>query len=165
MIPEDLLRKHADSEESLLLVLAHSRKVCEIALRLADQIKRPVDKEFLRKAALLHDIGRFNSTTAFHGVNGGKVMREEGFPKIARVCERHMGAGITNDEAKRLGFPPGNYIPETIEEKLICLADCMVRGDKEQPVEADIERFTRKHGKVIGDRLKRLHEEVMSWIE
>mgnify|MGYP004420939777 CR=1 FL=1 len=52
-------------------------------------------------------------------------MRREGFPEIARVCERHTGTGLTDEVIKQrqLPLPAGDYRPETLEEQLICYAD------------------------------------------
>ena len=46
-----------------------------------------------------------------HGPIGGELLRVEGFPRHARVAERHTGTGL-----------PG-YEPETLEEQIICYAD------------------------------------------
>lgn len=52
-------------------------------------------------------------------------MRAEGYPRHARVCERHTGAGLTKHDiiSQKLPLPEEDYLPETIEEKVICYAD------------------------------------------
>ncbi len=81
-----------------------------------------VDVQFLEEAAMLHDIGIFKcdapsiycmGTEPYikHGPIGGELLRVEGFPRHARVAERHTGTGL-----------PG-YEPETLEEQIICYAD------------------------------------------
>ena len=52
-------------------------------------------------------------------------MRREGFERHARVCERHTGAGITCQqiESQKLPLPHQDFLPETMEEKVICYAD------------------------------------------
>ncbi len=47
------------------------------------------------------------------------------FPRHARVCERHTGAGITRSQiiAQKLPLPQQDFLPETMEEKVICYAD------------------------------------------
>ena len=52
-------------------------------------------------------------------------MRAEGYPRHARVCERHTGAGLTKHDiiSQKLPLPEEDFLPETIEEKLICYAD------------------------------------------
>lgn len=46
-----------------------------------------------------------------HGQIGGRLLRQLGFERHARVCERHTGTGL-----------PG-FEPETLEEQLVCYAD------------------------------------------
>ena len=43
----------------------------------------------------------------------------------ARICERHTGSGLTAHEIRlqQLPLPEQDFLPETTEEKLICLAD------------------------------------------
>ena len=105
------------------LLLKHSRQVADRALLIVDKHKElPVDRQFLEEAAMLHDIGVFrcHAPSIFcegtepyikHGPIGGEILRAEGFPRHARVAERHTGTGL-----------PG-YEPETLEEQIICYAD------------------------------------------
>lgn len=53
------------------------------------------------------------------------MMREEGYDRHARVCERHTGAGLSAREIEQqnLPLPHRGFLPETIEEKIICYAD------------------------------------------
>jgi len=52
-------------------------------------------------------------------------MREEGWERHARVCERHTGTGITRQQIadQQLPLPDGDYMPETLEEQMVCYAD------------------------------------------
>jgi uncharacterized protein len=45
--------------------------------------------------------------------------------KFARICERHTGSGLTAEEivSGGLPLPERDFLPETLEEKIICLAD------------------------------------------
>ena len=85
---------------------------------------------------MLHDIGIFRCYAAgiqcfgtepyiCHGRIGAELLRSEGFPRHARVCERHTGAGITKAQiiAQNLPLPQQDFLPETMEEKVICYAD------------------------------------------
>ena len=60
-----------------------------------------------------------------HGMIGATMMREEGYEDIARICERHTGAGLSLDDivSQDLPLPHQSFLPETIEEQLICYAD------------------------------------------
>lgn len=85
---------------------------------------------------MLHDIGIFKCNAAgiqcfgtepyiCHGRIGAELLRSEGFPRHARVCERHTGAGITKVQiiAQNLPLSQQDFLPETMEEKVICYAD------------------------------------------
>ena len=85
---------------------------------------------------MLHDIGIFKCDAAgiqcfgtepyiCHGRIGAELLRSEGFPRHARVCERHTVAGITKAQiiAQNLPLPQQDFLPETMEEKVICYAD------------------------------------------
>ena len=115
----------------------HSRKVADRCLKIAAlHPELNIDTAFVEEAALVHDIGILQTDAPeilcfgdapyiCHGYVGAEMMRKEGFPLHARVCERHTGAGISKAEiiAKGLDIPVQDYLPETIEEQLVCYAD------------------------------------------
>ena len=114
---------YPDDNELRQLLLKHSRQVADRCLQIARKHKElPVDVQFLEEAAMLHDIGIFRCHAPSiycmgsepyikHGPIGGDLLRAEGFPRHARVAERHTGTGL-----------PG-YEPETLEEQIVCYAD------------------------------------------
>lgn len=119
------------------LLLLHSRQVADKCLACCDcHPGLHLDRAFVEEAAMLHDIGiRWCHAPGIfcageepylcHGLIGGRLLREEGLPRHARVCERHTGAGITREqiEQRQLPLPPADYLPETLEEQLVCYAD------------------------------------------
>lgn len=119
------------------ILLVHSRAVTARALRIADRHPElRLDRRFIEEAAMLHDIGIFKCNAPsiecygtepylLHGTLGAGILRAEGLPRHARVCERHTGAGITQSQIEEQGLPlkRQDYLPETLEEKLICYAD------------------------------------------
>ena len=127
--PEDNELRH--------ILLVHSRAVADKALAIADRHPElSLDRQFIEEAAMLHDIGivRCNASGIqcfgtepyiCHGRIGAEMLRAEGFPRHARVCERHTGAGITRSQiiAQKLPLPQQDFLPETMEEKVICYAD------------------------------------------
>lgn len=134
----DILLKFYTEDSGLFRLLwLHSCQVAEQALEIAGRLHRNVDKEFIRDAALLHDVGiiRTNAPSIYctgqepyirHGVIGGDMLREAGVDeRFARVCERHTGAGITAEEILRDGLPLPcrDMVPVSLEEKIICYAD------------------------------------------
>lgn len=119
-----IINKYYPADDELRRVLLrHSRQVADRCLQIARQHRElPVDVQFLEEAAMLHDIGIFrcdapsiccHGTEPYikHGPIGAEILRSEGFPRHARVAERHTGTGL-----------PG-YEPETLEEQIVCYAD------------------------------------------
>jgi uncharacterized protein len=135
---EYLIEKYYPEDDDLRrLLLKHSRQVADRCLLIAK--KHPelsVDASFLEEAAMLHDIGiRWchapsifcNGTEPYicHGLIGAQLMRREGYELHARICERHTGTGITREQIERqqLPLPPADYIPQSLEEQIVCYAD------------------------------------------
>ena len=138
MNPEEILLHYYDPASRLFRILMeHSLQVRDKATRLAE--KHPelsIDLPFAREAALLHDVGIFltdapgiecrgDKPYACHGYLGAELLRAEGFPRHALVCERHTGAGISAEmiRVQQLPLPERDMIPVSIEEQLVCFAD------------------------------------------
>lgn len=129
-------------------VIEHCKAVSKQAVKIARRIKKRghyVDIEFIEAAGLLHDIGRSRTHGIRHGVEGARILKDH--PRYARVCMGHIGAGIDKKEAKRLGLPPGDYIPRTLEEKIIAQADNTIEGNRAVPMERTIKAYEKKLGK------------------
>lgn len=144
----------------------HCKTVARVAKAIADELDRqgkPVDSDAVRAGALLHDIGRTRIQTVRHGFEGAQILEKEGVGgKVVEIVRKHVGAGISAEEARTLGLPSLDYIPETLEERIVCFADKMVDADRVRPFETEVERFRRKGHDV--DRLlalrKSIHEEL-----
>jgi len=149
-------------------VIEHLIAVRENALKIAGNVKIPIDWKLLKKGALLHDIGRCRTHSICHGIEGGKILRELGMSEeIAKIAERHIGAGITNDEAKKLKMPSGNFCPVTPEEKIVAYADNLTMGNKMVSFDASIKRFKKElgEGHPAIKRMEELHSEIKSWMD
>lgn len=150
-----LLEQNGCSEE----VINHCKAVRDIAMKIAK--KANADLKLVETAALLHDIGRSKTHDIRHAVEGVKIAEKLGLPdEIIRIIEKHIGAGISTDEAKKLGLPPKDYIPVTLEEKIVCHADNLVENHKRQNIEKEIERALFKGQKEHARRLVILHKEL-----
>ena len=133
---------YPEDNELRRCLISHSENVRRKALQIAEKSNIPLDLELISQAAMLHDIGIFkchapdifctgNSPYITHGIIGGKLLREYAIEhkldleKHARICERHTGSGLSIEDIRiqRLPLPEKNFLPETAEEKLICLAD------------------------------------------
>ena len=133
-------------------VWSHSRLVADKALQLAQaHPELEIDLDFVYEAAMIHDIGVFltNAPSIYctgdqpyicHGVLGAELMRADGYPRHALVCERHTGTGLTVADiiAQNLPLPHRDMCPVSLEEKLVCFADKFYsksNPDREKPLD------------------------------
>ena len=134
----NLIHKYyAGQPELEQILLKHSEDVAQKVLEIAEAHPEfHLDRQFIYEAAMLHDIGILyvdapgiccHGTKPYicHGMLGAELLRNEGLPAHARVAERHTGTGLTKEEILRqsLPLPPCDFVPETLEEKIICYAD------------------------------------------
>ncbi len=146
-------------DELRRLLLFHSRQVADRCLTIVkNHPDLPVDKQFLEEAAMLHDIGiRWcHAPTIFcygeehylrHGLIGGELLRKAGLERHARVCERHTGTGLSVVPVGKDGQPllpvdqvkAGFFVPETLEEQLVCYADKFYSKSRPEKVLSVIE--------------------------
>lgn len=133
-----IIQKYYIPDSNLYRVLiSHSNDVRDLALEFVR--RRPdlhMDPQFVSDAAMLHDIGIFKTDAPSiyclgkepyirHGYLGAELMRAEGSPAIALVCERHTGTGLSLDYILRnnLPVPHHDMLPVSYEEQVICFAD------------------------------------------
>ncbi|MFX0039814.1 MAG: HDIG domain-containing metalloprotein [Promethearchaeota archaeon] len=151
-----------------LSVRRHSEKVADKAIEIAHKIKKvKVDVNLVEIGALLHDIGRVKTHSFKHALIGGKILKQRGFSnKLARICETHILGGLDKEDARRVGLPEKNYIPSTLEEKIICLADKHMAGTREVTIQDRFNRWFRKYGrsKILLKSKKRI-EKIQKEIE
>lgn len=62
---------------------------------------------------------------------GSEILNLEGYPKHALVAERHTGVGLCKEDIIKdnLPLPHQDYIPVSIEEKIISYADLFYTKD------------------------------------
>ncbi|MBY9007618.1 MAG: HDIG domain-containing protein [Candidatus Lokiarchaeota archaeon] len=125
----------------------HSIKVAMKALEIVDKINTPnIDRKLVEIGGLLHDIGRSKTHGFDHGLIGSQILKEIGLSqKLSRICETHMLGGLDINEAKELELPEKNYLPTSLEEKIICLADKYLKGTKEVSIDERFEHWFDKY--------------------
>lgn len=139
MNPIDIINKYYEQNSNLYNILInHCSDVTHKALTIAqNHPELNIDTQFVREAGMLHDIGIFKTNAPAidchgkypymaHGYLGSELLQAEGFPKHALVCERHTGAGLMLQEIieQNLPVPHREMMPISIEEQVICFADC-----------------------------------------
>jgi uncharacterized protein len=176
MTAQDLFDKYypVDSEARRYLYI-HSLKVREVALRIASHKPHlKADIDIIRDASFLHDIGIFMTDApgigcygsfpyVAHGYLGRELLEKEGFEKIALVCERHIGVGITRQEIikKQMPLPHRDMVPVTIEEKIICYADKFFsKSEAHLTIPKSPEKIRKKLAKYGKSKVQRFNEMV-----
>ena len=144
-------------------VINHCEEVAKLALEIASKLEKKgikVDLKLVEAGALLHDIGRSKSHAVDHGVVGAKIAELEGLPEeVVRIIKRHVGGGITAQEAEKFGWPKDVYEPVTLEEKIVSYADKLIDNSKRVPIDLEIERLQVEH-RDAAERVRKLHEEI-----
>ena len=158
----ELLEKENTPEN----VIQHCIAVCKKAMKIAANFD-DADKDLIRKGALLHDIGRSRTHGITHAIEGVEIARGYDYPvEVLNIIERHIGAGITAEEAVKLGLPEKSYVPETLEEKIVAHADNLISGSEEVGMDFVIEKWRRivdSEDKI--DRFIKLNDELIKAFE
>ena len=147
--------------ESFQILVKHGQQVANKAIDVAKRVPHlKPNLKFINEAAMLHDVGIFETNTpelgcsgkhpyVCHGCLGRKILEKKGLPQHALVCERHVGIGITAEEIKlnHLPLPQRDMVPISIEEQIICFAD----------------KFFSKNGKM--DRCEKSVEDILNTLK
>jgi uncharacterized protein len=156
-----IIHKYYSGQQELQRILTiHSQSVKLKALEIAARHPElQLDTEFIAEAAMLHDIGIFKcyapGIQCFgphkyieHGYLGADMLREEGLPRHALVCERHTGTGLTLKSIidNNLPLPHREMTPQSEEEKVICYADKFF-SKSELEVEHSVEKIRKELAK------------------
>lgn len=138
MNPDDIIFAHYKKGSRLAdILIRHSERVRDKALALCDKVSHlQPDKGFIAEAAMLHDIGIYQTASPIigchgrhpyicHGIIGRRILEQDNLKAHALICERHVGVGITmaDIEAQKLPLPKRDMLPYAIEEIIICYAD------------------------------------------
>ncbi len=148
-----IIEKYYKKDSDLYNILVqHSTDVTNKALSIAaNHPELNIDSKFVSEAGMLHDIGIFMTNApsikcfgiepyVAHGYLGRAIVENAGYPVHALVCERHTGTGISLEEIieNNMPVPHRDMRPVSIEEKLICFADCFfskTRLGEERPID------------------------------
>ncbi len=140
---DQIIVRHLSHNPDLYdLYMTHVRLVRDRALVIAGKYLElnpdaMLDLQLIEEGSLLHDIGiyRTNAPEIFcngaaeyveHGTIGRDILEKEGLPLHALIAERHTGSGISLEQIIKNNFPlpHRSMLPETVEEKVVCFADC-----------------------------------------
>jgi tRNA (cytidine56-2'-O)-methyltransferase len=156
---EDEALKILQDEGADERIISHSLAVRDLAVKIAR--KAGADIKLVNIGAMLHDVGRTRGHGVNHAANSAVILRERNIDDaLVRIVERHTGAGILPDEAAKLGLPPGNYVPETLEEKIVAQADNLISGTRRVTLRETVESYKKQGLKEPAERIEKLHKEL-----
>ncbi len=142
----------------------HCKSVSKLAVETAKILQKKgfsVDVDLVEIGGLLHDLGRSKTHTVDHVVAGVEIAKAATLPEpIINIIKRHMGGGITKSEAKKFRWPEDNYIPVSIEEKIVSYADKLVETSKRVPIEDTINKLKEKNLDAAAKRVRKIHDEI-----
>ncbi|MDW7731293.1 MAG: TIGR00295 family protein [Methanolobus sp.] len=146
-------------------VIAHCLAVSSFATCIGKELSsrgEDLDLELIEIGGLLHDLGRAKTHGIRHAVEGARMAEERKLdPRLVRIIKRHIGAGITPEEAIKFGLPEDDYMPRTMEEKIIAHADNLIKGVRKITIEERLSLMEKKNidtGSI--ERVKRLADEI-----
>lgn len=125
----------------------HSRKVAGIAVGLGRSLNHQgagLNMELLEAGGLLHDIAKMHClhTGENHGLVGGRMVRQMGYPQVARIVEDHV-----NIAASDLQFP-------MTESLLVNYADKRVKHTEVVSLEERFGDLVQRYGVTIQRRAR-----------
>lgn len=190
MTPYDIINYFYPEDTPLRrLLILHSEKVRDKAFSILEAARnvdslpfQAVNEEVVEWGALLHDIGIIRTSAPSilcegeesyicHGTIGAQMLLEElpaqlaaqcpSLKALARICERHTGAGLTAGDILQQNLPilsVRDLLPETLEEQLVCLADKFYSKSGDPSQEKSFDRVIRSMMKFGTDSTKRFEQ-------
>lgn len=135
-------------------IVAHSEQVCRVALCLVDHMNHSsarLNRPLVQAAALLHDITKTRSfeTGEDHAFTGQEMLKERGFPEVARVVGQHVHLENETRDA------------EADEARVVNYADKRVLHDEVVSLEKRMAYIVERYGREAShrERIMRLWEE------
>ncbi len=159
----------APGSKTYEIYVPHVTLITTKALKIARNLNLSEEQlRFIEEAGMLHDIGIVKIKDEYFGctgelpyichlTEGAKILESEGLPRHARVAERHAGVGIFKwqIEKQNIPLPPKDYVPETIEEKILSWSDIffsktpgnLLRERSLEEARAVVAHFGEEYGK------------------
>ena len=141
-------------------VIVHCCTVKAVAAEIAKGFPG-ADIGLIVAGALLHDIGRAKDHTIMHAYVGAEMAERLGLPdELVRIIRKHTGAGLDEQDVKEMKLPEMDYIPRTIEEKIVAHADNLVSDNRIVQHTHTVEKLRMKGHDRGADRVEALHTEL-----
>jgi len=140
-------------------VIRHVCVVNSVAMTIARSCG--ANLELVNAGSWLHDVGRSRTHGVRHVSEGVAIARARKLPEeLVQIISTHIGAGFTKEEAAAMGLPEGNYMPSTLEEKIVCHADNLVGDDNIMTSQEAFEDLDVRGYHNTAARMKAMHNEL-----
>lgn len=151
----DILKDEGCSDK----VIRHCCIVNSVAMFIAKHCQ--ADLGLVNAGSWLHDVGRSRTHGVKHVSEGVAIARARDLPEpLVNIISRHIAAGFTRDEAMALGLPEGEYMPRTLEERIVCHADNLVGDDRIMSSTEALENLLARGYGVTAQRMSAMHAEL-----
>ena len=117
-------------------IIAHSKQVCNVALKIADLLEKKgikINRDLIAAASLLHDVRKLSPND--HVIEGYEFIKSLGYPEVAVIIKKHGMVHLDNED----------FMPKTWEEKIVFYADKRVKNDKIVSVDERFEYTKKKY--------------------
>lgn len=143
-------------------VVIHCCTVNVVAQEMCSRIPQ-ADLGLVTAGALLHDIGRSVDHSIMHAYIGSQIVASHGLPQeLVDIVRKHTGAGLDARDVEEMGLPPGDYMPRTLEEKIVAHADNMVSDNRVVEHGRSVGKLRAKGAYRGAKRIEALHRELSS---
>lgn len=156
---EDCIRMLLDAGCKRRVVI-HCCTVEAVAKEMLSRIT-DADPDLTMAGALLHDIGRSVDHSIMHAYIGSQIVQAEGMPQeLVDIVRKHTGAGLDEEDVAEMNLPPADYMPRTLEEKIVAHADNLVSDNRVVEHTHSVEKLRNKGADRGADRIEELHREL-----
>ena len=119
------------------------------------------DRDLVIAGALLHDLGRAKDHSILHAMIGAEMAEDLGLsPKIVEIIRKHTGAGLDQQDIDEMNLPQGDYMPKTVEEKIVAHSDNMVSDNMVVSHMHSVDKLLMKGSRRGAEKIEKLHLEL-----
>lgn len=136
---------------------------CCTVKTVADEMIKKIDcdRDLVIAGSLLHDLGRAQDHSIMHAYIGSCMAKELGLPdEIVNIIRKHTGAGLDQQDVAEMGLPQADYMPATVEEKIVAHSDNMVSDNMVVPHTHSVDKLMSKGAERGAHKVERLHLEL-----
>lgn len=137
---------------------------CATVRAVADEMTAHIpeaDKDLVTAGALLHDIGRSVDHSILHAYYGAQIAERLSLPRsLIDIILKHTGAGLDEQDVEEMGLPQADYMPRTLEEKIVAHADNLVSDNRVVTHDHSVSKLVSKGAFRGADRVELLHMEL-----